>query len=145
MRKERGDVDRWFSDDALRSRRTAPFKRTPPKPRQTPVRATNPKRRKKKFEKQYGDKSRWMRDEYPRCLVSNRTDFVQHAHTRGHAGMGGCNSDNKALAPLFWKVHIHFDHLTDERFEAAYPGWTKDLIREKADEIEAHWQEVNAT
>jgi hypothetical protein len=68
------------------------------------MRRSNPARRRKAYERNYGERAEHVRD--MRCLVDNHEcrGRVVAAHVKAR-GMGGCNGDRRSLVPLCWAHH----------------------------------------
>jgi hypothetical protein len=112
--------------------------------RKTPMKRVNRKRKAERYEKQFGPKSEWMREAYPRCIVTGRTGYgdwpVDHAHVKGTRAAG---ADSTWLAPLHREVHTDFDEMHRDAFAEKY-GVTKQEVRARAQRIHREWTVINA-
>lgn len=106
------------------------------------INPVNRKRRKRLWERNYGEKAEWIRQ--LNCEVTGRVAEdgwkIDAAHTKAR-GMGGCGGDKTHLVPLERTVHLDFDELPEARFAEKY-GRTKQSVREAAARYESRWQGV---
>jgi len=115
------------------------MKRTPLR-RHTRVKPVNPERKAKLFERNFGDKAEWIREQP--CEVTGADPLawkIDAAHAKAR-GMGGCGGDKRDLVPLVWFVHVAFDEASDGDFLKRY-GRTKQSVKDTAPLYEAAWQE----
>ncbi|MFA6046798.1 MAG: hypothetical protein WC718_17585 [Phycisphaerales bacterium] len=112
--------------------------------KRTRINPANRDRRKRLYERNYGDKADWIRAQP--CEVTKADPEngwpIQAAHTKAR-GMGGCGGSKLDLVPLAPWVHRDFDLLTDARFLAKYER-TKQSVKDAAPRYEAAWQEYQA-
>lgn len=82
------------------------MKRTPLK-RKTRLRSVNRRRQAKKYERNFGQHSDWIRSHA--CCACGRpesdTMTIQAAHAKAR-GMGGCGGDKTDLVPLCFDCHL---------------------------------------
>jgi len=102
----------------------------------------NSKRRKKKYERNFGEKADWIREQECAVTGSPGTDWnpvvAAHMITRK---MGGCGGDKRHLVPMLATVHVDFDDglLSDAGFEARYLV-SRQYIKTLAPDYETCWQ-----
>lgn len=99
--------------------------------RKTPIKKRNVKRAKKRYQKAFGDKAKYIRS-LPCCACGAAGPSDPH-HVRSR-GAGGTSAD---LAPLCRGCHREIHQIGVETFAAK---WFLDL-REKADKYEAWFHE----
>jgi len=100
----------------------------------------NRKRKAKLFERNFGDKADWVREQP--CEVTGADPLgwkIEAAHVVHARGMGGCHGSKLDLVPLVWFVHRAFDEWSEYDFAKHY-GRTKQSIRDRAPHYEAEWQ-----
>lgn len=113
--------------------------------RRTPIKLVNRERKAARYEKQFGEKSEWLREVQSHCPVSGRARRLECAHVgralkRGHRRSRGAGNDLIVL--LHWLVHRDYDdfRISEADFESRYPGWTRARIDEVAQQWELAWQ-----
>jgi len=104
------------------------------------MKAVNRERKAKLFERNFGEKSDFIRAQP--CEVTGADPLgwkIEAAHMKAR-GMGGCHGSKLDLVPLVWFVHRAFDDMGEAAFLEHY-GRTKQSVKDAAPRYEAAWQE----
>jgi len=116
-----------------------------PIPHRTRIAPINRERRAKRYAKQFGIKSEWLREVQEYCPVSGRAKGLECAHvgrTLKHGHRRGGGAGKKFIILLHWLVHRDYDDfaISDEDFAGRWRGWTRAEIDELAQSWELAWQ-----
>lgn len=101
-------------------------------PRTQRVKPVNSKRKKKRYQENYGDKADWIRDQP--CFVTHRRGNVVAAHPVPKG-----RSKKEGLVPFDGEVETDWHGLSELKFEARY-GIPKQFCRDAAAMYEDRWQ-----
>lgn len=126
----------------LRAKRKLKAKKRPA--RRTKIKPVNPKRLKRLRAMQGldGPKARWIRS--MACCVTGHPGTEEWPIDVAHVGKTrAAGGGPEQVAPLWRPVHSDFDSLPADVFEAKY-GFSKDMVRAQADDLEREWQRLCA-